>query len=32
VIAGGAATVVRRVRLKDGRTGVEWSDGRRTVE
>jgi hypothetical protein len=30
--AGGAATVVRRVRLKDGRTGVEWSDGRRTVE
>lgn len=28
----GGKTVKRRVTLKDGRTGVEWSDGSRTIE
>jgi hypothetical protein len=28
----GGKTVKRRVPLKDGRTGIEWSDGSRTIE
>jgi hypothetical protein len=28
----GGKTVKRRVTLKDGRTGIEWSDGSRTIE
>jgi hypothetical protein len=28
----GGKTVKRRVTLKDGRIGIEWSDGSRTIE
>lgn len=31
-VGNGGKTVKRRVTLKDGRTGIEWSDGSRTIE